>query len=266
MQSKLTLRCKPQDDRTIYVTFAEGLRSGGFNLNCVAFGVKALADGGVSGMPAGVSDRFEQEDSQSMELGFKGTYMDGSLKVSAAAFHTVLDNAFAFTFLAPFTAQTIRNIKEAEIDGLELSAAWAATEHLQLNASFGLIDFEITESDRLGTAGINIVGNQMPLNPEHSFNLGVTWAANFGDWEGYVRLDYQRQGEMMFEVENFLPRDTLNLFNLGMGLANEDSGLSVALWDRNLIDEDYLAEMLNPNGISFYGKPLQYGIEMSKRF
>ena len=266
LQPKLTLRYKPQDDRTIYVTFAEGFRSGGFNLNGVAPGVKALADGGVPGMPAGVSDRFEQEDSQSVELGFKGTYMDGSLKVSAAAFHTILDNAFAFTFIAPFTAQTIRNIKEAEIDGLELSAAWAATDHLQLDASFGLIDSEITESDWLGTAGINVVGNQMPLNPEDSFNLGATWSAYFGAWEGYLRLDYQRQGEMMFEVENFLPRDTLNLINLRMGLSNENNGLSVALWGKNLTDEDYLAELLNPNGISFYGKPAQYGIEISKRF
>jgi iron complex outermembrane receptor protein len=265
-QPKLTLRWMSGDDLMVYGTYAQGFRSGGFNLSGVAAGVEALQMAGVPGMPEGVKDQWDQEDSESFELGFKGTYLDGALQLTGAVFHTTLDDAFAFTFVAPFTAQVIRNINEAEILGFELSGTWVPTDNLQFDFGVGVIDSEIKSSAWRGVAGIDIEGNELPLNPENSFNLGVTWSAMIGDVDTFVRFDYERQGEMHFEVENISQRDALNLINLRFGISHEDSGWSMALWGRNLTDEDYLTEMLNPNGIAFFGRPRQYGAEIVKRF
>jgi iron complex outermembrane receptor protein len=265
-QPKFTARWKPSDDLMVYGTYAQGFRSGGFNLSGVAAGVEALRDAGVPGMPEAVEDQFDQEDSESIELGFKGTFFEGTVDLSVAVFHTTLDNAFTFTFVAPFTAQTIRNIEEAEIMGFELTAAWLPTDNLQFDVGLGIIDSEINDSTWTGVAGIDIEGNELPMNPENSFNLGVTWTATIGELDTFVRFDYERKGEMYFEAENISQRDALDLFNLRVGLSHEDSGWSVALWGRNLTDEDYLTEMLNPNGIGFFGPQRQYGLEIVKRF
>ena len=37
-------------------------------------------------------------------------------------------------------------------------------------------------------------------------------------------------------------------------------------WIDNAADEDWISEESNPNGIVYYGKPRQYGIEMTYRF
>ena len=47
---------------------------------------------------------------------------------------------------------------------------------------------------------------------------------------------------------------------------NATGGWEVALWAKNLTNKDYLAEISNPNGISWIGKPRQWGLEVSKRF
>jgi len=44
------------------------------------------------------------------------------------------------------------------------------------------------------------------------------------------------------------------------------AGWEVAFWARNLTNKDYVAESINPNGITWLGKPRQFGVELTKRF
>ena len=37
-------------------------------------------------------------------------------------------------------------------------------------------------------------------------------------------------------------------------------------WIDNLADKDWISEESNPNGIVYYGKPRQFGVEMTYRF
>jgi outer membrane receptor protein involved in Fe transport len=120
VQPKLTLSWRPDEDWTLYGTYAEGFRSGGFNLSGVAVGVSTLVAAGVPGLPQGVRDSYDQEDTQGFELGFKSTLAGGALRFDAALFDTEVENGFTFVFVAPFTAQTTRNIKSADV-GLETS-------------------------------------------------------------------------------------------------------------------------------------------------
>ncbi len=267
LQPKVTLRWKPSDDVTLYGLYAEGFRSGGFNLSGVAAGVNALASAGIPGMPAGVFDQWQQEDSQSFELGFKGSAANDRFKYSGAVFHTNVDDAFAFTFVAQLTAQIIRNVDEAEITGVELSGSWLATEHLQFDLNLGFLDSEINASSWMGAGGVNIVGNELPYNPDHTINFGLTYQRPLSEtWSGYLRLDYQQIGELFFEVENFAARDQLNFVNVRLGFGSDQSGWDFAFWAKNLTDEDYIADLINPNGITYYGKLRQVGFEATKRF
>jgi iron complex outermembrane receptor protein len=181
-------------------------------------------------------------------------------------FYTEVDNAFTFVFVAPFTAQTTRNIREAEIRGAEASIAWLATDHLELDVGVGLLDTEITASDWVGAGGISIIGKKLPQNPDSTLNVGVGYHAPLaGRHEWFARLDYQRLGEVFWEPENFVARDPLDLLDLRAGIRGE-GGWELVGWVKNATDEDWVQEEANPNGIVYYGKPRQYGVEVTYRF
>ena len=72
-QPKATIRWKPNDAVASTASYAQGFRSGGFNLSGVAAGVAALRSAGVPGMPEGVQDSWDQEDTRGVEFGFKSS-------------------------------------------------------------------------------------------------------------------------------------------------------------------------------------------------
>ncbi|HLF10026.1 MAG TPA: TonB-dependent receptor [Gammaproteobacteria bacterium] len=266
VQPKLTLSWQPAENLTVYGTYAEGFRSGGFNLSGVAAGVQTLTTAGVPGLPRGVQDSYAQEDTKGLELGFKATWLEGELRFDSALFYTEVDNGFTFVFVAPFTAQTTRNIKAADIQGAEASLSWLATERLQLDVGVGVLDSKITDSDWIGAGGINIIGKKMPQNPDSTFNLGLSYHRQFGNnLEWFTRLDYRRLGDVFWEPENFVARDPLGLTNLGAGIKSAN-GWELTAWINNASDEDWINEESNPNGIVYYGKPRQYGVELTYRF
>jgi iron complex outermembrane receptor protein len=266
VQPKVTLSWHPKEQWTLYGTYAEGFRSGGFNLSGVSAGVAALIAAGVPGLPLGVQDSFNQEDTQGVELGFKATTLGGRLRFDSALFYTEVDNAFTFVFVAPFTAQTTRNIRKAEIRGAEASMAWLATDRLEVDVGVGLLDTEITESDWIGAGGISIIGKELPQNPDSTLNVGIGYRAPFaGDREWFARLDYQRLGEVFWEPENFIARDPLSLLDFRGGIRGT-SGWELVGWVKNATDEDWVQEEANPNGIVYYGRPRQYGVELTYRF
>jgi iron complex outermembrane recepter protein len=266
VQPKLTLTWRPAEHLTVYGTYAEGFRSGGFNLSGVATGVQTLIAAGVPGLPLGVQDSYAQENTEGLELGFKATWLDGELRFDSALFYTEVENGFTFVFVAPFTAQTTRNIKAADIEGAEASLSWLATERLQVDVGLGVLDSEITDSDWIGAGGINIIGRKMPQNPDSTVNLGLSYHRSFGnDLEWFARLDYRRLGEVFWEPENFVARDPLDLADLSGGIRS-GNGWEVVAWINNATDENWIAEESNPNGIVYYGKPRQYGVELTYRF
>src|SRR5688572_17418995 len=219
VQPKLTLSWRPNEDWTIYGTYAEGFRSGGFNLSGVAIGVQTLAAAGVPGLPQGVRDSYEQEDTEGFEIGLKSTLAGGALRWDAAIFDTEVSNGFTFVFVAPFTAQTTRNIRAADVSGVETSLSWLATERFQVDVGLGFLDSEITESDWIGAGGISIIGKEMPQNPDSTANVGFVYRGQLGgerDW--YARVDYRQLGEVYWEPENFIARDTLSLVDLRFGI------------------------------------------------
>ena len=216
-------------------------------------------------MPAGVQDSWKQEGTRGVEFGFKSK-LQGSVTINASGYYTHVDNAFTFFFVAPYNAQTIRNIDEARSAGVETDISWLPIRGLQLDFAAGLLNSEILKSSWVGAGGISIVGKQLPLNPESTINAGVSYShALVAGWPGFVRFDFERLGRTAFEPENFAFRDPVNLLNVRTGVIAR-GGLEFAVWARNLTNKQYMAESLNPNGISWLAKPRQWGAELTKRF
>ena len=74
LQPKATLRYKPADNVTLYGSWSRGFRSGGFNQTGV----------GAANIP-GITDLFDQETADTLELGVKGQFLERRLTASSGA-------------------------------------------------------------------------------------------------------------------------------------------------------------------------------------
>lgn len=232
-QPKVTLRYQPNDNSNLYLTWGEGFRSGQFNQN----GISVVAAGaGING----VSDVADQEDSESIELGYKGLFADDRLRLSAAIFDTTVEGQQFFSFIGAISAQILTNIDEVELSGGEIDVTWKATDNLQLYAAYGFTDSEIIAYAVDATA----VGNDAPYIAESTFNIGaqleIPW--NIGNTSLFARVDYEQRGEQFWDVNNSTARDALDLVNLRIGVTDNDDRWSLIGTVINATDEEYNSE------------------------
>ena len=285
-QPKISLTTQGENT-TVYASYGVGFRSGGFNSS----GSAALINSQLNipvGAGLGVSDIFNKEVSKSFELGFKGRYLDGRLEVNGALFETdVDDNQFFEFFAGPWgLLRVVTSIDELDISGSELDFKYALTDTLRLDGGIGFTDGEIKKNDhRPGT-----VGNNAPLAPEHTFNLGLQYESSFSaNYDLVLRADYMQVGETWFHTvqDNQQPavwgallgfpvnsdmsksvRDEYSLIDLRASLIGEK--LTLTVWGRNIADEEYLAEVIPApefGGSFIHEAPYAtYGIDLKYNF
>ena len=268
-QPLATIRWTPSSEFTAYATYSEGFRSGGFNAGGFAELADAAIAAGTPGVPTGIEPVFDQQDTRGGEIGIKTSWLGGALTANAAGFYTEVDNyqTFNFAIIGGIGQQFVTPIDEVEIYGFEVDAVWKATDWLKFNGAFALNETEVTADE--GNRLIDIVGNQAPLTPDSTLNLGVEVLKDFSyfgqDIESYLKINYQRIGSLFFIAENFAERDPLGLIDLTIG---GDIGEHWSLVGRvdNLSNENFCSELFNPGGFCFPGALRKWEIEATYRF
>ncbi|KRP20304.1 MAG: hypothetical protein ABS20_00420, partial [SAR86 cluster bacterium BACL1 MAG-121022-bin58] len=186
------------ENTTVYASYGVGFRSGGFNSSGSAALINSQLNIPVAA-GLGVSDTYNKEVSKSFEVGFKGRYLDGRLAVNGALFQTeVDDNQFFEFFAGPWgLLRVVTSIDALDISGSELDFKYALTDNLRLDGGVGFTDGEIKENThRPGT-----VGNNAPLAPEHTYNLGIQYETAFSaNYDLIIRMDYMEVGETWFHT------------------------------------------------------------------
>ena len=259
-QPKISLTTTAENT-TVYASYGVGFRSGGFNSSGSAALINSQLNIPVSA-GLGVSDSFNKEVSKSFEVGFKGRYLDGRLAINGAIFETeVDDNQFFEFFAGPWgLLRAVTSIDQLDISGSELDFKYALTDSIRLDGGIGYTDGEIKKNAHRP----NTVGNNAPLAPEHTYNLGMQYETAFSaNYDLVVRVDYMEVGETWFHTvqNNQQPsvwgallgfpvasdmsksvRDAYTLVDLRASIVGEK--LSLTLWGRNINDEEYLAEII----------------------
>ena len=275
------------ENTTVYASYGVGFRSGGFNSSGSAALINSQLNIPVAA-GLGVSDTYNKEVSKSFEVGFKGRYLDGRLAVNGVLFQTeVDDNQFFEFFAGPWgLLRVVTSIDALDISGSELDFKYALTDNLRLDGGVGFTDGEIKENThRPGT-----VGNNAPLAPEHTYNLGMQYETAFSaNYDLIIRMDYMEVGETWFHTvqNNQQPsvwgallgfpvasdmsksvRDAYSLIDLRASLVGEK--LSLTLWGRNIGDEEYLAEVIPApefGGSFIHQAPFAtYGLDLKYNF
>lgn len=261
-QPKVTLSYDFTEDFMGYATYSTGFRSGGFNA------------------PGVVIDRFDDETLTNFELGFKSEFAGGRGVFNAAAFMSQSDG-FQFFFVDVSTvSQIIANLDEVDIAGFDADVRFQATDDLTLYAGIGFTDSEIKSigdtnlETFLTSSGVDIgrvVGASTPKTTDLTFNIGgqLVKPLNNG-FDLVLRADYEYQGDKFWQIDNIDVRDPINLLSLRAAIEAEN--WTLAVWGRNLFDEEYYADF-NPSeyagapfDLGFQARPQTYGVELRYDF
>jgi iron complex outermembrane receptor protein len=232
-QPKVTLRYQPTDRSNWYLTWGEGFRSGQFNQNGIAEVAESV---GLTG----VSDVADQEETSSLEVGYKGSFVNDRLRLTSALFSTDVDGQHFFSFIGAISAQILTNIDKVDLKGGEIDLTYLVNENFQVYGSYGYTDSEIKSY----AVDPNAVGNRAPYIAKHTLNLGgqydIPW--NVADTYLFTRVDYEMRGEQYWDVLNSTERDALHLVHLRLGVNDNQGKWSLTGQVNNLTDEIYNSE------------------------
>jgi iron complex outermembrane receptor protein len=252
-QPKVTARYRVSPDVDVYASWGRGFRSGGFN--------SILASNRI----------YQPEVADTLEGGIKARIPGARLSVDLSAFTTDLSDAqFVFLNSATLTNETT-NINQVTMRGFEAALNWRPLDRLTLEAGFGLTDTKIGTYTPDPAAN----GNRMPRVPRSTLNLAMTYNQPVtGDIAATLRVDYQRQSRLFWDILNDFQRAPLDMLNVRLTIGQQDEGWSVALWARNLLDEKLPTSYLpfeqtgHPTGLDGYQRyrGALFGVEVGYRF
>lgn len=256
------------DEFNAYAKYAKGWKAGGFN--------------GEAGSIEDFNVGFDPEEIDSYEIGFKSRWLDNTLQLNGAAFYNDESDIQLSVFIPRDggVASVIENAGESVKQGLELEVVYMPNADLMLSANYGYLDSEFTEFlefDPVLGETVDVSDERFTqYTPEHTVNLSVEYTmlrSDYGDLMG--RLDYSYNDEYtpyvkpeQKAVSDIDGYGTLNgrltLINIPVG----DNQLQVALWGKNLLDEEYRVNTVpfGPFTVSFFGNPRTYGLEAQYTF
>ncbi len=241
-----------------YASVARGFNSGNFNGG-------AFSDQSEASL-------VDPEILTSYEVGVKSDLAGGTLRLNAAAYYYDFKDQQAFILAsgaggAPF--QQLSNAAASSLYGAELESEWRPLEALQLQLGAGYTHsrFDNFNSD----VGGDLTGNELPSAPQWNLNvlLGYEWELAGGTL--LLSADAKYTDHQFFSVNDdpLLAQDAYWLSNARLSYSSPAKHWTVALWARNLADEDYLVGAYDLAAFGFdqyvVGAPRTYGITLSYR-
>lgn len=276
------------DDINVYGSWATGFKATSWNLSRDSrpFASDFIAGSSVTSPPsspirdAGLAvpnltsgTRFAgPEDSEVFEIGVKGAF--STFAFNLAIFDQTIEgfqsNAFTGTGFA------LANAGEQSTTGAEFDFTWSATEALTLNFAGTFLD-PVYDSF-VGSASGDLSGQTPSGIPDVATSMGFNYDFALGNWDSYVRADWQYSADTDFFddpgnqalIDSVGYSREVNEVNAAAGFEN-DNGLSVAVWARNLLDDQRITtafpSVAQAGSISGYpNQPRTYGVTLRKRF
>jgi iron complex outermembrane recepter protein len=257
-----------------YAKYSTGFKSGGWSPD--AFSGTAVF------LPV------EEETLDSFEIGFKSDLFDNTVRLNAAAFFNQYEG-LQIGATVPGLGFTRFNVDETEISGVEVEGIWQITENFQINGNLGLLDAEYTDVNGdqargLTNNGAGCPAGTVPTNepqiiacalnldlknaPEYKATIGALYTRVLTNGELIFSGDVGFEDEAWSLVANSPPHALVD----GPTLANarlkyeSNAGWSIAIWGKNLTDEEYYRAASAGSFTTYPSDPLTYGIDLGYKF
>jgi iron complex outermembrane receptor protein len=223
------------DTLMTYVSYSEGFKGGGFNSHFNVPQTQQQIDN---------FHRFNEEEAQSWEFGFKADMFSETFRLNGAYFMTDYDDLqFIFRVgVAPY----LLNAGKASIDGFELEATWAPNRNFIFEGGVGFLDDKIEEvsTDFIALGAVTSVttDNQLPFTPKWQANIGAGYNFYTGDVVISPRVDFFYQGATFFDAINTPEIAQLNAVktvDLSVAVEPNDGPWRLQLAVNNVADKVY---------------------------
>jgi iron complex outermembrane receptor protein len=239
----------------------------------------------------GAIENVKPEDVMDYELGVKSNWFNRQLAVNVNLYNTVV-NGFQsqLSVVDPATASgyrtTLGNIKEIQLQGVELETNWNVTQGLNLflNGSFNHAvynDFKDAPCPaELGvTRNCDQSGLTIPNAPQFTANYGMDYKVPLGfgkfndhglQWHAFLVDSYKSSANYNASLASSGKQDAYHVTDGGIGIGTKNGQYNLDLVGRNIFDTIYLT---NAGQISTqsaasgtYGDARYYGVHFRAKF
>jgi iron complex outermembrane receptor protein len=217
---KASVDWKVNQDILLFATYSEGFRPP----------VTNRQGGGLATTQTGAFENFRipvystTDSLDNYELGIKGDFFDGILRVNATAFYSEITDLQTsrydptnISFLV-FTD----NVGDAEIRGMDADITWLATDNLVINAAFSVLDTELTRINSALDGIAPPVGSKLPYSADFSGNIRAKYYYELDDGlTAYVNGSISYTGDRLasMTMDAYALEDSAQLiYGTGTGL------------------------------------------------
>ena len=241
------------DDVMIYVSTETGFRSPGATISPIAINPSLIT--------------FTKEESDMTEIGMKGTFMDGRLRLNAAyydysieGFQSKWDNVSAREYTATGAGNVVQVMggiftnNDASISGIDLEYAYVVSADLTLGGSYTSTDSEYDAGSvgyannpaytGYGAATMDVSGTPVSDAAESSLNfyLDHTVASYWGG-ERYTRYNVSWRDERTSAINADIKIPALYLANIIVGWKSGDGVWDASVFVKNITDDVALSHI-----------------------
>ncbi len=230
---------KPTDFASLYVSYTEGSKAGGFDVR----GSSSPSDTSVA-----VPGTFEYEDegAKNYEIGAKFAWDTAELNVTAYKTEYTNLQTNVFDGVLGFL---VENASEAETSGVEFDGRMLVGNNFTLYGSGAYLDFEYANFPggqcafgQVPDNGIlcDYAGRRAAFAPEWSANYGVDYERDLGRnliFDANLNFDYSSEYELTTNLDSNQIQDAYTKVGAQIGLSSAEGRWRVSLIGDNLTDE-----------------------------
>jgi iron complex outermembrane receptor protein len=281
---RINLDWTPNDDTLVYLSYTTGYRAGGYGLGTLD--ARSISGGVVNSVYS-----YDEEEVAHTELGFKGTFLDGTLQIFSSIYNYQYDGYQDAVEVYDEVQATFRDIPtntgNAINQGWEVEGTWLATDELTINANYSLTkteyqdDVYLLEDDNplipeplFGDTSHNLKGSSLKGIPEHKFTAWANYRFELENGRLVAAAYYSFTGEYN---SNSIDRDLDKMparhqTDASLIWSNPDESLRIRAFVDNLFDaRNYrsLSAGSLSNNYRLTGtllRPRSFGIDITKTF
>lgn len=265
------------DDLMLYFSYAEGFKSGGFDMR------------GNAAINPATREGYDAETADNFEAGMKSTWFDDTLQLNLTVFYTpykdvqITTQQFQLVNGVPTNATAVLNAGKQLNQGAELETMWRPLSALTVVLNVGYLDAEFKDfligctppqaGCRFDASGFN-----EPINsPDWTTFLGATyrWELGTGDLTAHAGYQYRSATKVANTTASITDQDAYDLLDLGVAYTTADENWRFAVEGKNILDEEYRVAgydfgAVGATGgfsqIGFYGPPRTVSVTATYRY
>lgn len=224
------------DSVNLFAAYKTGYKAGGVDNS--ALPSASLSASALSGDFGDLI--FETEEGKGFEVGMKGRFYDGTLRLDVTAFRYIYDDLQVQTFNPVAVQFSTTNAGELKSQGIEADFTWLPKiDGMRVYGSIGLLDAKFTKP--FAPQGEDLNGRRTAGAADLAFNVGADYNRPLGDsleWGFGVNTTFSDE----YETQNALIsgsyiQDSYWLLNSRVFVGANDGRWQASIAGRNLTDE-----------------------------